>query len=407
MSGLIAQLEKAQAGAALSEKRTRVRELRFELLGHEAAAAHADAWRDLDPLESNGFREPGFALAAARHLGKPGEPLFLFVWDADKLIGLCPLQLPSRFMPWSQLRVFTHEQIPLGVPLLERGRAAEALAAILRYCRDNLPHKGGLMFPLLPQTGPTARLLRAAAASEGDAIRLFGAHERAVLSAGAGPTSGKQGLSAGRQQNLNSARKRLGALGPVKFRLLSDPDRLRGAGEEFLKLEAKGWKGRRGTALLSSPERAAFARGIIAALGTEGKLLIGRLECAGFPVAMGLVIKSGAHAFYWKTAYDEECAAYSPGMLMSSELTQALLGDARIVMTDSCAVPDHPMINRLWKERMAIADFFVALDGGRKGFFAGVAFERARRDIRNCLKTVVNKLRSEKAAVAKRFASKT
>lgn len=402
MISLRARLEEVQIDGLLTKSAAIAPKLRVELLSHEAAATYADEWRALaaDPLESNGFLEPGFALAAVRHLCGSDEPCFLLVWDGGKLLGLCPLRLPRWFAP--QLRVFTHAQIPLGVPLLDRERAGEALAVILAYCRENLSHSGGLMFPMLPQEGPTARLLRAAAATEGRAIRLFGAYERAILSGGIHPAwNYENALNAGRRQKLNKARRRLGALGAVNFQLLSEPDELRVAGEEFLALEAKGWKGQRGTALLNSPRHAAFARSIIAALAAEEKLLIGRLDCASVPIGMGLVIESGGHAFYWKMAHDEEYAVYSPGVLMTIELTRALLGVAEIVSTDSCAGPDQ-MVSHIWKERMAMADFFVEVGGGRNKFFAGVAYESVRRELRTWLKSVVNGVRRAKTSLAKR-----
>ncbi|MGH6817288.1 MAG: GNAT family N-acetyltransferase [Methylovirgula sp.] len=405
MISLTAQLEEVRGSLTLTKRTTIARgdKFRVELLSHEAAAEHVDAWRDLaaDPLEPNGFFEPGFALAAACYLER-GRSQFLFVWAGAKLIGLCPLQLPSRSVPWSQLRILTHPQIALGVPLLDRTHAAEALAAILTYSRERLPHHHGLMVPLLPQAGPTARLLSAAAKAEGREIRPFAAYERPVLSAGIDPAAhSRHALNAGRRQKLNKALRRLGALGTVSFQLLVEPDDLDVAAEEFLALEAKGWKGRRGTALLNSPERAAFARSAIAALAAEGKLMIGRLACGGVPVAMALVLKSGGRAFYWKMAHDEDYAAYSPGVLMSIELTRALLSDAGIAMTDSCAGPDQ-MIGHLWKERVTVADLFVALDTDRKRFLASAALESARRALRDRLKSIVQILRRIKAATRKR-----
>ncbi|MGB3281720.1 MAG: GNAT family N-acetyltransferase [Methylovirgula sp.] len=405
MISLIARLDEVESSLTLTKRTavTRADKFRVELLSHEAAADHVDAWRDLaaDPLEPNGFFEPGFALAAARYL-EGGRPQFLFVWAGAKLVGLCPLQLPGRSLPWSQLRVFTHPQIALGAPLLDRARAAEALAAILTYCRERLPHHGGLMIPLLPQAGPTARLLSAAAKAEGREIRRFAAYERPILSAGVDPAAHSQrALNAGRRQKLNKALRRLGALGAVGFQLLAESEDLDVAAEEFLALEAKGWKGRRGTALLNSPERAAFARAGIAALAAEAKLRIGRLTCGGIPVAMALVLKSGGQAFYWKMAHDEDYALYSPGVLMSIELTRALLSDAGIAMTDSCAGPDQ-MIGHLWKGRVTVADFFVAIDTDHRRFLVSVAVESARRALRDRLKSIVQMLRRIKAATQKR-----
>jgi len=104
------------------------------------------------------------------------SPHFLFVWDGSRrLLGVCPLERPGRL----QARVWTHEQAPLGTPLLDRERAEEALAAIFAFCREHWPKVVGLMFPSLPQDGPTARLLIALANAEGRSVRRFAVYRRA------------------------------------------------------------------------------------------------------------------------------------------------------------------------------------------------------------------------------------
>jgi CelD/BcsL family acetyltransferase involved in cellulose biosynthesis len=400
------RLEELETGSAERTAAWHIDRLGVEILSPEAAAAYVGEWRHLagDCLEPNGFLEPGFALAAARHLARDHPPHFVFVWDLRrKLIAVCPLQLPARLGSWAQLRVWTHEQAPLGVPLLDRMRGKEALAAILTYCQEHLPNTAGLMFPLLPINGPTAQLLATSVVAQG--VFLFDAHQRAILRAGADP-DWRHSISASRRRNLRRARRALEARGALTFRLLREPGELRVAAEEFLTLEAKGWKGRRGTALLQSTARTAFARSMMSALSSEGKLSIARLDCGGVPIGMTIVVESGGRAFYWKVAYDEEFAVFSPGVLVSLELTRALLDDARIALTDSCATPDHPMIDHLWRERMAIADFFVALATSRKkGFYTALMRESAYRSLRGLLKEIAPHVRRMKRA-SKRSAPK-
>jgi len=45
---------------------------------------------------------------------------------------------------------------------------------------------------------------------------------------------------------------------------------------------------------------------------------------------------------------------------------------------DSCATPDHPMIDHLWRERLPIADWLVALEPGTT-FGLACRLETARR----------------------------
>jgi CelD/BcsL family acetyltransferase involved in cellulose biosynthesis len=398
---LIARLDEFETGAAPAERAAipRMEKLSLEIVNPEAAAAHIVEWRQLaaNCLEPNCFLEPGFALPAANHLAKGHPPHFLLVWEGSarrKLLGLCPLELPRPFVPFAQARVWTHAQAPLGTPLLDRDRAEEALAAIFAFLRQRQPKSVGIMFSSLPQDGPTARLVTALAGAEGRPVHQFAVHRRAVLSGGADQGHDLEGsLRSKRRKNLNGARRRLEAEGAVSFRLSSEPEELGAEAERFLALEAKGWKGRRGTALLKSPARVNFANGVIAALAGEGKCRIASLDCGGKPIAMAIVLQSGDRGFFWKIAYDEAFAAFSPGVLLTLELSHSLLADKGLALIDSCATADHPMIDHLWRQRMTLADVFVASGTDQRRFSAAVAYELARRNLRGLLKGTVQRLR--------------
>jgi hypothetical protein len=43
------------------------------------------------------------------------------------------------------------------------------------------------------------------------------------------------------------------------------------------------------------------------------------------------------------------------------EVTRQHLEDPNIEMTDSCAVPDHPMVSRLWSERKPIGTLVIGM----------------------------------------------
>jgi hypothetical protein len=49
-----------------------------------------------------------------------------------------------------------------------------------------------------------------------------------------------------------------------------------------------------------------------------------------------------------------------------------------VAFADSCATPDHPMIDHLWRERLAMADLMIGLRPGA-GFAAASRLESGRR----------------------------
>ncbi|MBV9702633.1 MAG: GNAT family N-acetyltransferase [Methylobacteriaceae bacterium] len=386
-------------GGSRNAERPGVQELAVEALDCEAATAYLAEWRDLAErsLEPNVFHEPACALAAAQHIVSGRRPYFIFVWEAQRagaLLAVCPLQLSGR-LGSSFVRVWTHKQAALGTPLLDRARAAEALDAILAYCRRAFPEAAGLALPLLPTEGPVARLLRERAERDGRPVRLLDQHDRAVLSFGPDPDRFvEQAVAPPRLKKLHRARRRLEQECEVAFRMARSPRDVRLAGEQFLTLEARGWKGKRGTALLNRPQLATFARTLTRSLAKEGKCRIASFEVNGEPIAMLILLISGDRAFTWKIAYDEAYAAFSPGVQLMLELTRAQLGERGIALTDSCTAADHPMIGHIWPQTMPIADMFVGLGQDKSRAFAA-ALERQIlwRRLRTGLKQAVQGLR--------------
>jgi hypothetical protein len=78
-------------------------------------------------------------------------------------------------------------------------------------------------------------------------------------------------------------------------------------------------------------------------------------------------------AFSFKTAYDETLARFSPGVLLQRE-NLALLARDDIAWADSCAAPDHPMIERIWREKREIVRVSVAIGGRARRAAAALLF---------------------------------
>lgn len=376
--------------------------LTVECLGPSQAEAYIGEWRKLAEtcIEPNVFLDPDFALPSARYLTK--APRFLFVWDGTaehhRLIGLCPLAhsgTGGRFFP---ARLWTHDQAPLGTPLLAAERAEDTLDAIFAWCQTQFGTGAGLIFPMLLQEGAVAGALRESAAAEGREILTLDAGNRACLRHGPEPQKYLDAsIHSNRRRKLKRARKLLEARGALTFRVATTPEDVQAANEAFLDLEAKGWKGRRGTAFLKSAEGAAFAREVASKLAAGGKYMVVSLALDAQVLAAGLVLKSGNRAFWWKIAYDEAFAHYSPGVLLASEGTRFLLSDANIALTDSCTQGAHSMIEHIWSERMGIADILMAVGAAHPERFELLARrERLRRALRSRLKAVVLWLRQWK-----------
>ena len=126
-------------------------------------------------------------------------------------------------------------------------------------------------------------------------------------------------------------------------------------------LEASGWKGQRGTALSQHDGDAAFVRRATSALAETGQCEIVTLRAGETPVAAAIVLRHQDRAFYFKLGVDERFAKFSPGVQLTLELTRHLCADPAIRLVDSTAAPDHPMINPIWRGRLAIGDVLIPL----------------------------------------------
>src|SRR3546814_18975004 len=97
------------------------------------------------------------------------------------------------------------------------------------------------------------------------------------------------------------------------------------------------------------------------------------------PLAMLINFLCPPGGFSFKTAFDEEYARFSPGVLLQ-QANLDLLGDDRIDWVDSCAAPDHPMIESAWRERSRLLRVNAPLAGGaaQVRFTTGPAALRGR-----------------------------
>ena len=361
----------------------------------------AEPWRALAgrALEPNVFYEPAFALAAAPVFGR--DVTAGLVWSRTapaRLLGFFPARIECRrYGPGPPVLVgWTHPFAPLGTPLVDRDAGPAVVAAWLDHLakRADLPRL--LLLPYLPTGGAVAQALAAALAASGGKSAKLGGHQRAVLA----PRDGgedylERAIGTKKRKELRRQRKRLADAGPLASRLVHAGGAVTAALADFLALEASGWKGRAGTAARTDDAVRSFMEQAVTALAGEHKVEVARLTLAEHPIAALVTLRSGDTAWCWKIAYDEAFARASPGVQLILEATRALLADRSIVRVDSCATAGHPMIDHIWRERLALADHLVRPGPGRQFAFAlAYTLERARRAAIACAKRLRDRLRA-------------
>ncbi|MGD9846109.1 MAG: GNAT family N-acetyltransferase [Variibacter sp.] len=343
------------------------------------------AWRDLArrTLEPNVFYEPEFALAAAPVFGS-GVVAFL-VWSRQeprRLVGFFPVRVSRRYGLFPPVLVgWTYPYAPFGAALADRDESEAVIAALFDHIAASPRLPCLLLLPMAPTKGRWTHALASALARRGGRFALFDQHRRALLA----PLRNREtyldrAVSRGKRRELQRQARRLSERGAVVVSQALTPETIGPALETFMTLEARGWKGRAGSAAIMQAAVAAFMRRAVVSLSARASARVIQLSVGERPIAAGIVLRSGDRSWFWKIAYDESEARSSPGVQLTLELTQALLDDETVMQTDSCAVANHPMIDRLWLERLELADHLLQIGpGGGVRFALACYLETLRR----------------------------
>jgi CelD/BcsL family acetyltransferase involved in cellulose biosynthesis len=333
----------------------------------EDCAAISSEWAQLvrEAIEPNVFFEPGFLLPAAKHLADGAGHGAILVWHAGaeprQLLGFWPMRGPGLLIRMAA--GFACDYSSSGAPLLHRLVAVEAATALLTFALTRDALGGGVLFRELALDGPAARALRAAATLAGLDIAELDGHLRAAIWNGAAEP--QLTSSANFKARLRANARKLSAEGDLRLTSAMTPDAARDALELFLALEASGWKGRRGTAIVADCRDSAFYRSMVRGLAREGKAEVHFVE-AGARLASGcVVLRSGGQAWYVKTAFDESLAALSPGTLLAYQVGELAHADPALSLIDSCTLPGSEPFERLWKGRVRAGDIIIAPGSAR------------------------------------------
>jgi CelD/BcsL family acetyltransferase involved in cellulose biosynthesis len=372
-----------------------------DLLSPEEAGRISEDWRELADraVEPNLFFTPEMALAGMRHLPAESDPQLLVVRRERRLVGVLPVVAArGRWLNPFAVRRSAAFYGTLSTPLLDPERPADTVAAMLRALARHGQH--GIVLPYLSCDGPAAGAFTEACARTGFVRVELAQHRRAMLrSALPGSEYIRATLETRRRKEAERQRRRLADLGALCFEVVSSEADTARALDAFLELEAAGWKGKSGTALAHAPGSAKFIREAAAALAHRGAFRVAILALNGRAIASGLIGQAGSRAYYIKTTYDEAYARFSPGLLLTLDLTAHLLDDPGIEDADSIAVADHPMIDRIWIERLAVASVVVSTrPGGGQGFRAAIAAERIRETMVKVVKSFRDRSQATRAA---------
>lgn len=324
-------------------------------------------WSELaqSASEPNPFCESWNLLPALGGFVRAGEVELAVLRVDGELCGLMPLARSACYYgyPIPHIGNWSHDNLFVGSPLVRRGCEALFWRELLAWA-DRHP-RGALFLHLdrLAEDGPLFGTLARIAADERREWAVVQREERALLQSDMAPEAYFEAAMSGKKRKeLRRQHKRLSEEGTLHFERQADAEGLDGWIEQFLALEAAGWKGRNHSALADDPRTRTWFAQTLRGAATHGRLERLRLSLDGAPIAMLANFIAPPAAFSFKTAFDERFARFSPGVLLQRENLD-LLARGDIDWCDSCAAADHPMIERIWREKRAMVRVNLAIGG--------------------------------------------
>ncbi len=356
-------------------------------------------WEELakHALEENAFYLRHYCTALLNHI-ETRDLKAIAVRKGEALIALLPFV--SDRLHWGGLvtlnTAWTTDYTTTSVPLIDRRWAAEAVSALLDAMSAKSTGSDVWLLPNINLDGAVSTAFTKERGHRGLPARTFDPFDRAVLEKrGTFADHMKEHVSKKRRKDLRRNRKRLEELGDVSWTAHDSGPELDDAVDAFLRVEASGWKGRRGTALDCTDTTRAFGKEAFGMVESEGVKRADVLRLNGTPIAVNLTLISGDTGFTIKCAYDEAYRGQSAGLLLEEEMIRSVLEDDWVDRLDSSAVSGH-LISSFWNETIKIGD--VLIDAGQSAspirFKALTLLETTRRSLRAKAKALVNGLRS-------------
>ena len=341
----------------------------WEALAAEAAEPNPfyEHWMLLPALEA--FPDPDFRCVV--------------IWDSGKLAALVPMRLERRWrsLPVGALRSWRHRNMVLCTPLVRAASAARCVSALLESEAAHV-----LEFDLVPAEGVFYGALAQAAGTGGCPWLVTDAYARAILVRERDP---RTRFNSNLKNNLRRWEARLrscGALSPVR---LSQADDIVTWRDEFLRLEASGWKGEAGSALASREQDRRFAIEVIDEAFRRGRLLITGLDLDGRALARHVAITALDGAICFKIAYDETYAKFAPGFVAEADNVRQFVENPGPRWIDSNTSRENTSYGRIWKDRRTVQSIAVGARGAGRVAVAVLPLLRLAKNTLRRLATLV------------------
>jgi CelD/BcsL family acetyltransferase involved in cellulose biosynthesis len=328
------------------------------------SAGDEDAWRDLAlrAVEPNPFYEPDCIIPAATHQSFGDEIQLVVAGSDDRLHACMPIRHVKRWkqMPYPIATTQVRRMTYLGTPLVDAEHGVEAVKAMISALARKRRAGGSRVLCVQELTdGRVASLFRSAASELGLSLIVFESFERGFIGRH-NPSAHEQAHSSKTVRNIlrkqRNLAKELGGTGQVVDRG-NEP----GAIDDYISLEASGYKAENGVAMATVPGESEYFRDMCQRFAAAGRLQLLSITNGEQTAAMIAWIRGGDTLFQFKWSYDERFAKHSPGIILHTESKRRFYEDTDADFLDTCTWGQNEMINRLYPDRRPIVSYFIIL----------------------------------------------
>ena len=288
--------------------------LRIEWLGEpERFARLADEWDRMLPGDARPFDLHAWYSAWFLAFGEPGCMRVCLAWRGDSLEAAFPLVLRPRRSLAGMANVHT----PVFRPV---GRSREGVRAVVDAALAL--GSNNVYLPAIPSGDTSLTVLREATAEAGRRHMIASQHVSPIVSTTGTYEEWRAGSRPRWGAPLERFRRKMLREHQTELSVVSAPDDLDAELVRGFAVEASGWKGESGTAILSDERTITFYRGVAESFAERGELRLSRIVIDGQWAAFDLCLLHDDRLYLLKTGYDERFRRLAPGLVMRLSIVE-------------------------------------------------------------------------------------
>lgn len=303
-----------------------------------------------------------------------GRLMLVTLRDGSELVAGVPLQVSGR-----RLSSPTNWHTPVFGPVAD---SADSARQLLDYV-FGLEHRS-IDLSWLATDDQTLELAIASARGAGRLVSARRLARSPWIDLTGGWDDCERRLSRNRLKSVRRSRRRLEELGGVSLDVVEGGPGLERALEEAFRIETSGWKGSRGTAMVSRPETRRFYSEVARWAAGRGWLRLSFLRLDDNAAAFDLSLEHDGVRYSLKAGYQAELARSGPGVTLLHEL---LLESHREGVRRFELLPPEDEFKRSWTEHAGDRAWMRACAPSVAGR-AEALFLRARERVRPAARRV-------------------